>query len=44
VLVLVLVLAGLLLAAVPGKGQQNQAALPALLLVRLKLYSKAPVA
>jgi len=44
VLVLILVAAGtLLLAAAPRPGRQNQAAVPALLLVRLRLYGKVPV-
>jgi hypothetical protein len=43
VLVLILVAAGMLLAAAPRPVRQNQAAVPALLLVRLRLYGKVPV-
>jgi hypothetical protein len=41
---LALIFASLMLAASPQAGRQNQAAVPALLVARLRLYSKAPVA
>jgi hypothetical protein len=40
---LALCFAGLVLAASPQAGRQNQAAVPTLLIARLRLYSKAPV-
>jgi len=43
VFALALVVAGMLLAAAPRPGRQTQAAVPALLLVRLRLYGKVPV-
>ena len=38
-----LLLGGVLLAASPQSGRQNQAAVPTLLIARLRLYSKSPV-
>jgi len=38
-----LLLAGVLLAASPQSGRQNQAAVPTLIIARLRLYSKVPV-
>jgi hypothetical protein len=35
--------ASLMLAASPQAGRQNQAAIPTLVIARLRLYSKAPV-
>ncbi len=43
IIAMALCFAGLILAASPQAGRQNQAAVPTLLVARLRLYSKAPI-
>jgi hypothetical protein len=43
IITLVLFFASLMLAASPQAGRQNQAAIPTLVIARLRLYGKSPV-